>query len=199
MELGPLDIALIVLVIAGVWAVVEIALTLRKTRKAVDDLSKQATEAMDNLQPSITKLDGVMDELGPASKELEPLLKKAQTTIDAASLDLMQVDEILTDVSTVTGTGANVADAVSNVAGHVATAANGVVSKLSGQEPKQQAKLEGAKEPVDESLPASQVEGDEGYFTYPAGAPAAPATDEKGQAVTATDPSTDDASAQDTH
>ncbi|MBQ1840094.1 MAG: hypothetical protein II128_02015, partial [Atopobiaceae bacterium] len=61
--MSPLSILLLVLAVAGIWAVVELALTLRKARTTLDEVSHSATEAMDQATPVIAKLDGVVDEL----------------------------------------------------------------------------------------------------------------------------------------
>ena len=58
----PLKIMLIVLAAAGVWAVVELALTLRKARTTLDEVSHSATEAIDQATPIIAKLDETSDE-----------------------------------------------------------------------------------------------------------------------------------------
>ena len=42
--MSPIQIALLVLAIAGVWAIVELALTLRKTRNVVDSLDKTVND-----------------------------------------------------------------------------------------------------------------------------------------------------------
>ena len=42
--MSPIQIALLLLAVAGVWAVVELALTLRKTRNVVDSLDKTVSD-----------------------------------------------------------------------------------------------------------------------------------------------------------
>lgn len=42
--MSPIQIALLVLAIPGVWAIVELALTLRKTRNVVDSLDKTVND-----------------------------------------------------------------------------------------------------------------------------------------------------------
>ena len=42
--MSPIQIALLLLAVAGVWAIVELALTLRKTRTVVDSLDKTVTD-----------------------------------------------------------------------------------------------------------------------------------------------------------
>lgn len=66
--MSPIQIALLLLAVAGVWAVVELALTLRKTRTVVDSLDKTVSDLNNTLaeaQPVVAKLDGAVDELTP--------------------------------------------------------------------------------------------------------------------------------------
>ena len=146
----PMTIALIVLVIAGIWAVVELALTIRQARKSVSELADSVNDTIGEVRPAIAKLDGAIDELQPAVKQIEPILEKASTTVDLINVDLVRVEGILSDVNTVTGTGARVTDAVSGAVEHAASGVAGVAAKV--------------------QVNVEQVCGDTGYFTYPAAA-----------------------------
>ncbi len=42
--MSPIQIALLLLAVAGVWAIAELALTLRKTRNVVDSLDKTVND-----------------------------------------------------------------------------------------------------------------------------------------------------------
>lgn len=187
-SLEPMTIALIVLVIAGIWAVVELALTFRQTRKSVSELTDSVNDTIADIRPVVAKLDGVADELPAAAKQIEPILEKASTTVDLINVDLVRVEGILSDVNTVTDTGARASGAVTGAVESVASGVAGVVNKVAGKvsgKGAAQAKiaggeapavLEGATEPVaTESVASEQVSGDEGYFTYPSEGEAAPA------------------------
>lgn len=181
----PLTIVLIVLVVAAVWAVVELALTLRKTRQSVSELTESVNDTMGELRPVISKLDGAADELVPAARQLEPILEKASTTVDLVNVDLVRIEGILSDVNSVTDTGARVTGAVSGAADAVASGVAGMVGKIGGRPSKvarQAAKLEAAEQAAAASGEGGQgktpahhkptpevrrVAGDEGYFTYP--------------------------------
>lgn len=66
--MSPIQIALLLLAVAGVWAVIELALTLRKTRTVVDSLDKTVSDLNNTIaeaQPVVAKLDGAVDELTP--------------------------------------------------------------------------------------------------------------------------------------
>ncbi len=126
----PLSILLIVLIAAGVWAVVELALTLRKARVTLDEVSHSATEAVDQAVPAIEKIDGILDELQPVMRDLPPLVDKADRALDDASVSLAKVDHILHDVSSATRGVAGVGESASRIMGTATSAAVGVVSKV---------------------------------------------------------------------
>ena len=75
--MSPIQIVLLVLAVAGVWVVIELALTLRKTRSVVDSLDKTVSDLNNTLaeaQPVVAKLDGAVDELTPALALVKQLL-----------------------------------------------------------------------------------------------------------------------------
>lgn len=183
-----MTIALVVLVAAAVWAVVELALVLRRTRKSVEELTESVNDTLGEVRPVITKLDGVADELVPAAKQIEPILEKASTTVDLLNVDLVRVEAILSDVGTVTDTGARVTGAVSGAADAVASGVAGVVGKVAGKvSGRASARIEGATpaahleagQAEGEQTDAEQVTGDAGYFTYPAAVASDEVTDKE--------------------
>lgn len=130
MTLEPLDFMLIVLCIAAVWAIFELAMTLRKARTAIDEISHSATEAIDQATPIIAKLDGVVDDLQPTLQEVTPLVEKASVTLDRANVGLGAVNGILGDVSSTTHGIAGVGESASRIVNTATSAAVGVVSKV---------------------------------------------------------------------
>lgn len=200
MEMSPLSILLIVLVAAGIWALVELALTIRKTRGAVDEVARSANETIEQVQPVIAKLDGAMDDLQPSIKQVDPMVAKAQDALDEANESLRRVNGILGDVSTVSGTAAGVTDAVNQVTSAAADGVSHVVSKLTGVPQQRPSHLRGAgadaphaiegkgregepesAEPQAEAAPAEQPRN-VGYVTY--GAPKAEAGQDKASDAT---------------
>lgn len=128
----PMQIVLILLAAAGVWAVVELALTLRHTRGVVDSFDKtmeQLNNTIEEARPMVAKLDGVVDELQPAVAQIEPLLKQANNAVEALSADLIEVNGVLRDVSAVSG----VASSASNAVSGIADAASDKVQKFLGK------------------------------------------------------------------
>lgn len=131
--MDPVQIALIVLAIAGVWAIVELALTLRKTRDVVESLDKTVGDLNNTIaeaQPMVAKLDGAIDELSPALAQVEPLLASSKMAVDALTSNLVEIEGVVRDVSAVTGNMADASNAVSSVTDTAAGAVQKIFNKV---------------------------------------------------------------------
>lgn len=175
--MDPLHILLVLLVIAGIWAVIELALTIRRARTTVDSLDKTMGEVNDMLaetRPVVAKLDGAIDELQPALTQVEPLLKSANVAVDALTSNLIEVEAVVRDVSTVTGAAANAGNAVSGVADSASEAVQKLLGKFKPGSPDPERALnEGAdssREAVltsaPEEAPAEAPAPAPRYYTY---------------------------------
>lgn len=175
--MDPLHILLVLLVIAGIWAVIELALTIRRARTTVDSLDKTMGEVNDMLaetRPVVAKLDGAIDELQPALTQIEPLLKSANVAVDALTSNLIEVEAVVRDVSTVTGAAANAGNAVSGVADSASEAVQKLLGKFKPGSPDPERALnEGAdssREAVltsaPEDAPAEAPAPAPRYYTY---------------------------------
>ena len=141
--MDPLHIVLIVLVIAAIWAVVELALTIKKARTSIDEVTRSANDTIEQLQPIISKADGIVDDLQPSVKQVTPLLESAIKTVDTATVSLEQVNDILGDVSEVSSTASAATNVASGVVDTAANAAVGLVNKITGKAVRQPG-IEGA-------------------------------------------------------
>ena len=157
--MSPIQIALLLLAVAGVWAVIELALTLRKTRTVVDSLDKTVSDLNNTIaeaQPVVAKLDGAVDELTPALAQVEPLLKSSKTAVDALTSNLVEVEAVVRDISEVTGSMAEASNAVSSVtdsaAGAVQKLFNKVKAPAADDERKLSAAAEEAEQPTERVL-----------------------------------------------
>lgn len=137
MTTDPLKIMLVVLVIAAIWAVVELALTFRKTRttldgvnKAVDDISHSANELIDQAMPVIDKADGLVDELDPVVRSVPGLIGSTSTMLDEGTASFTKLNKILGDVSSATHGVAGVGESATRIMNTATSAAVGVVSKV---------------------------------------------------------------------
>ena len=175
--MDPLHILLVLLVIAGIWAVIELALTIRRARTTVDSLDKTMGEVNDMLaetRPGVAKLDGAIDELQPALTQVEPLLKSANVAVDALTSNLIEVEAVVRDVSAVTGAAANAGNAVSGVADSASEAVQKLLGKFKPGSPDPERALnEGAdssREAVltsaPEDAPAEAPAPAPRYYTY---------------------------------
>ena len=182
-EPTPLNILLLGLIVAAIWAVVELALTIRKARTTLGEVAQSANDTIGQVQPIIGKVDGAMDELQPSLKEVQPLLERVGTTLDSANASLGHVNGILGDVSHVSDGVASVTGTVKNVAGTAVTGVATVVNKIAGRS---------NPEPAPAQLSAAEQFGldqdaapaDSGYVSYvtiPAEAPAGPAAEESAE------------------
>lgn len=175
--MDPLHILLVLLVIAGIWAVIELALTIRRARTTFDSLDKTMGEVNDMLaetRPVVAKLDGAIDELQPALTQVEPLLKSANVAVDALTSNLIEVEAVVRDVSAVTGAAANAGNAVSGVADSASEAVQKLLGKFKPGSPDPERALnEGAdssREAVltsaPEDAPAEAPAPAPRYYTY---------------------------------
>ncbi len=174
----PFEIALIVLVIAGIWAIAELALTLRKTRGVVNSLDETVSELNNTIaeaRPIVAKLDGAVDELQPALAQVEPLLKSTNTAVDALTANLVEVESVVRDVSSVTGAAANAGSAVSGITDTATEAVQRFLGKKKADIPPADRTLAGETEGADESEAPARVEipeddspvsAQKSYYTY---------------------------------
>lgn len=181
-----LDAALIILACAGVWAVVELALTLHKARASVAETLDNVNQTIEQLQPVVNKMDGLVDELDPTMKQLPGLLEQVSGTIEVATVDLAHVADILGDVSSVTGTASSATTTVSKGVSSAVSGAVGAIKKLSGKKNASSSAPvlsagdgEGAEAnivPVPDEEPAAKEEKSSGpgYVVYPEKEPEQP-------------------------
>ena len=125
-----IDIVLILLVVAGIWAVVEIALTMRSARKSIEEVTVSANQTIEQAQPIIAKLDGMMDDLDPTIKQIPALMEKVDTTVDSANTSLESLNVVLGDVAAVSGAASAVTATVSKAASDAVSGVVDSVSKL---------------------------------------------------------------------
>lgn len=106
------DIVLcVVLVVVGaaiVWLVVELALTVRRTRSSV-------TKVVTQIEPTIANVEKISNDIQPIIQKVDPLMERVSLTVDAANLEMMRVDEILEDVVNITGSVSKTVGAVDTV------------------------------------------------------------------------------------
>lgn len=128
-----LTIVLVVLLLAVIWLVVELVVTVRRARPAidaaqrtidslradVDKLSAQATpvlkgveEAVAEARPVIAHVDELVTQASPAASDVSPLLSGATKAVEDLSANLTHLDAILADVSHITGSASNATQAV---------------------------------------------------------------------------------------
>ena len=142
-----LTVALVVLVVALLWLVVEVALTVRRARPCVDSFKKaadelepvivSANEVVEQVKPVVAKLDATLEQAQPAVVQVEPVLRQTAGAIGALSDDLVRLDAILGDVSRATSAAGSAASAVNDAAGSIAHRAKSALGRRLGHRPEQ--------------------------------------------------------------
>ncbi len=129
MNIGYLYVALIIVgIILGLalaFFIFELIITLRKTRTKVDEIHKQLT-------PTINNIETITNKIQPAVDRIDPLVERVTLTVDAANLELMRADQILENVNTITEGVADATTAVGNIANAPAELLNKAANKIGG-------------------------------------------------------------------
>lgn len=118
-----LPIVYIIVGVALVWFVVELALTIRRTRTTVDSVHEQ-------IEPTLDHVNEITKSIEPVVAKVDPLMDRVALTVDAANLEIMRVDQILEDVGQMTGTVTKTLDTVDSVTSLPLDAVNSVTTKL---------------------------------------------------------------------
>lgn len=122
-----LPIVYIVVGVALVWFVIELALTIRKTRTVVSDVKDQ--------------IDPTLENVAQLTDDAKPLVERVSLTVDAANLEIMRVDEILQDVSNITDTASKAVTTVDNITNAPLELVNSLTNKVRNKfEPKSASK-----------------------------------------------------------
>ena len=111
-------IALLALAVVFVYVV----LLLKRANSMID---KQVTPMLDDAK-------AMTESLKPAIDQVDPLMERINLTMDAANLEIMRVDEIMQDVSTITNQLASTSTTVNEITNVPLNAVNGVASKVRG-------------------------------------------------------------------
>ncbi|AEB07114.1 hypothetical protein Corgl_1006 [Coriobacterium glomerans PW2] len=133
--MGPIQIVLIVLVCAGIWAVSEVALTIRRARATISSIDRtveEITDVIEEVHPLMRRLDTTVEALQPALGQIEPLIRSANMATEALSADLIEVEAIVRDVSAVSGAAANASSAVSGITVSASDAVHRFFDRRSG-------------------------------------------------------------------
>lgn len=118
-----LPIVYIIVGVALVWFVIELVITIRKVRG-------KALDTIDELEPTIDEVKGMVTELQPTIKKVDPLVDRVTLTVDSVNLEMMRVDEILEDVTTITNTLSKTMNAVDSVTSAPVEIVSSITSKV---------------------------------------------------------------------
>lgn len=91
-----------------IWLIIEVAITMRSTRKTFSDMKKQVDKV-------VVDIDEITTDIKPVIKKVDPLMDRASVTLDAINLEVMRLDGILGDVSAITEKGAKAANSIDDI------------------------------------------------------------------------------------
>jgi uncharacterized protein YoxC len=106
-----------------IWLIVELAITMRNTRKTINDMKQQVDKVAVDVSEMTT-------DLKPAIKKVDPLMDRVAVTVDAVNLEVMRLDGILGDVSTITEKGARAANSLDDITSAPMDLVNSVADKV---------------------------------------------------------------------
>ncbi|MDO5426662.1 MAG: hypothetical protein Q4F54_02665 [Coriobacteriia bacterium] len=104
---------------------VELVITLRKSRKKIDEVHAQLTPTIENIEQITTKIQ-------PAIDRVDPLIERVSLSIDAANLELMRVDQIMENVNQISENAAKATNSVGNLVNAPADLLNKASNKIVG-------------------------------------------------------------------
>ncbi len=116
----------IVYVLVGaalIWLVIELVMTVRRTRKTVEEVQKQ-------VEPTLASVERITASLEPVAAKVDPLVERVSLTVDAANLEIMRVDQILEDVNEITDSVSSAVDAVDTVTSAPMELVNNVTNRM---------------------------------------------------------------------
>ncbi len=106
---------LVILAAAALIALIVVLVRAAKSMKHINTITEQAEK-----------------DITPALKRVDPLLDRAELTVDTLNLELLRVDAILEDVEQVTDVAGKTADAVNAITTAPTNAVAGLAEKIRG-------------------------------------------------------------------
>ena len=106
-----LPVVFVIVGIALVWAIVELVLVLRRTRKTVETLETSVKPIIDDVQKVAADAKEMTASIKPAIDRVDPLVERASLAVDAANLEIMRLDGILENVDAITSSAASATEA----------------------------------------------------------------------------------------
>lgn len=96
-------------------------------------LLKRTNAMLDNqVVPMLDDAKEMTASLKPAVEQIDPLMERLNLTMDAANLEIMRVDEIMQDVSTITSQLADTSTTVNEITNVPLNAVNSVAGRVRG-------------------------------------------------------------------
>ena len=111
--------------IALVVVLIELARTLKAARITVVDLKKQ-------IDPTLEHVNNITAALEPTLAKVDPLVDRVSLTVDAANLEIMRLDTIMSDLGDISGSLNSAVEAVDTIANAPLNLVSKASSKIGG-------------------------------------------------------------------
>lgn len=118
-----LPIVLALLGIAVIVLVIELIKILKSARVMLE-------ETRTHLTPTLANVEEMTESIKPVVAKIDPLVDRVQLTLDAANLEMMRVDEILEDITQITGTASSATAAVDKLSNAPMKAMTNVATRV---------------------------------------------------------------------
>lgn len=112
----------IVFILVGI-ALIVFVIELIKTLKV-------AQGTITTLEPTLKNVEDITTNIQPTLAKIDPLMDRVQLTVDSVNLEMMRVDQILEDVSEISGAAAGATAAVDNITNAPLKAVNSVATRV---------------------------------------------------------------------
>ena len=122
-------VAVIILCLAGSWALVALAYLLTTLVKAVKETMLKVDPLIDDARNLTATAKTMVEQVKPAVEKVEPIMDRATLTMDAVNLEIMRADQIMEDINSVTTQLSKAADSLDAVA----SAPLDLLSKFTGK------------------------------------------------------------------
>ena len=134
-----LPIVYIAVGLALVWLLVTVVKTLKNVNKTVDTVTASLEPTLANveeittsLKPTMARVEKMTESLEPAMQRVDPMVERVSLTVDAVNLEMMRVDQILEDVTDLTGALKSTGKAIDEITNAPLNAVSAAADKIRG-------------------------------------------------------------------
>lgn len=120
------NILIAVLIVAGIAALIALVLLFLELTKTI----KSARKMVDDLGPTLKNVETMTTNLQAPVAKVDPIVDRVTLTLDSVNLEMMRVDQLLEDLTQITGTASSATTAVDNIASAPVKAVSNVATRV---------------------------------------------------------------------